>query len=237
MEKGAKFLVLALAMSAAIPAWAVTFREGEAQLRQAYGAYRDALFLSNQGKQAETAAALEKFDVAWSQIVAGWTIDPPPQYAEDMALAETFTTVNGLIATAGQQVGAGDLPTAHLTLEEVREAVAALHMRNDMVGFSDRMNAYHAAMEEVLETDFAALGDAGLARMQAEAAVLEYLAGQILAHPAPEATDPTFAPLLEGFLASVTAFGDAARAGDLAAGIAAQSGLKVPYSKLFAKFG
>ena len=95
MNTGAKMLAVALAMSVAMPAWAVTFREGEAQLRQAYGAYRAALFLSNQGKQAETAAALEKFDGAWSQIVAGWTIDPPPQYAEDTALAETFTTVNG----------------------------------------------------------------------------------------------------------------------------------------------
>jgi len=67
--------------------------------------------------------------------------------------------------------------------------------------------------------------------------LLDYLATQILTHPAPEADAAEYAPLLAGFVASVEAFLAAAEAGDVAATLAARGGLKPAYSKLFAKFG
>ena len=51
-----------------------------------------------------------------------------------------------------------------------------------------------------------------------------------LAHP--KAADPAYGPALEAMTKSVETLQTAVHAGDAAAG-----GLKVPYSKLFAKFG
>lgn len=230
------FAAVAL-VSLALPAAASPFTDAETQLRGAYGAYRAALFLSNQGKAPETMAALEKFNAAWDGLATNWGTTPPPQYAEDAGLTLTFQTVDGLIESATAQAAAGDLPAAHTTLEAVRDEVGALHARNGLIGFSDRMNAYHAAMEEVLATDYAALGEDAPGQLRADAALLDYLATQIVANPAPESAAPDYAPLIAGFAASVEAYMAAAEAGDVAAALAARDGLKVPYSKLFAKFG
>ncbi|MDV7271118.1 hypothetical protein RYZ20_09415 [Thioclava sp. A2] len=221
----------------ALPVSAGPVADAEAALRGAYGSYRAALFLSNQNKAPETAQALVKFDAAWDGLAAAWQDTPPPQYADDTGLSVTFGAVNSLIEMASAQVAGGDMAAAHATLEEVRDEIGALHTRNGLIGFSDRMNAYHAAMEEVLAADYAALGDAAPAHLMADAKLLDYLAAQIVAHPAPEADDPAYVQLVAGFGASVAAFRAAAEAGDVAAGIAAQGQLKVPYSKLFAKFG
>jgi hypothetical protein len=231
-------LSLAVTFAAlALPALAGPFSGSEAQLRKAYGAYRAALFLSNQGKGPETAEALEKFAGGWNALSAAWTADVPPQYADDAQLGQSFEAVKDAVSEAHAFVQDGMLPEAHEALEAVRDLIGDMHLRNGLIGFSDRMNAYHAAMEEVLATDYAALGDAGALRAAGDAAVLGHLAGEILAHPAPEAADPAYAPLIEAFAASVAAFRAAAESGDVAAASAAQKALKLPYAKLFAKFG
>lgn len=226
-----------VALALALPATAGTFAEGETTLRDAYGAYRAALFLSNQGKAAETAQALGKFDAAWGALATGWRADPPPQYAADAQLGATLDTVAALSAKAGAAVAEGKLPQAHEVLEEVRGEIAGLHTRAGLIGFSDRMNAYHAEMEAVLARDYLALGDRAVPTAIADAAVLSYLAGDIAANPAPEAAQQGYAELIAGFEASVADFVSAAQGGDPAAIKAAQGKLKVPYSKLFAKFG
>lgn len=226
-----------VALAIALPASAGPVADAEVQLRDAYGAYRAALFLSNAGKAPETAAALAKFTAAWGGIASQWGANPPPQYADDAALGATFAKVSALAAKAGEQVAAGKLPEAHETLEGVRAEIGGLHERAGLIGFSDRMNAYHAAMEEVLGRDYAALGAGAVEALAGDAAVLDYLAGQIAAYPAPEAAQPEYAPLAEGFVQSVKAFKEAADRGDTEAALKARAGLKVPYSKLFAKFG
>lgn len=230
-------VVAFVAVTLALPVAASPFTEAEAQLRGAYGAYRAALFLSNQGKGPETLSALEKFNAAWDGLAAGWGQTPPPQYADDAGLPLTFQTVDGLIESATAQATAGDLAAAHETLEAVRDEVAALHARNGLIGFSDRMNDYHAAMEKVLTTEYSVSGAGAAAQLLADARLLDYLATQILTHPAPEADAAEYAPLMAGFVASVEAFLAAAEAGDVAATLAARGGLKPAYSKLFAKFG
>ena len=67
--------------------------------------------------------------------------------------------------------------------------------------------------------------------------MLAYLAADIKAHPPVEASDPAYGKLLDGMTDSVTKLSQAARTGDAAAAKAALGGLKVPYSKLFLKFG
>ena len=55
-----------------------------------------------------------------------------------------------------------------------------------------------------------ALGDTASEAIAGDAAVLGYLAEQIAAYPAPEASDPAYAPLAEDFGKSVDGFKAAA---------------------------
>lgn len=211
------------------------FADFETALRTTYGNYRTALFQSNAGKADQTQAAISALAQSWDALQADWGATPPPQYADDPEFGPMFPAVSALTAKAAEQAAAGTLHEAHITLEGIREQIGALHMRNGLIGFSDRMNAYHAVMEEVLADG---VGDDGtLGHLREQAAVLNYLAQDIAAHPAPESADPAYGPLVDALLASVAAVQDAARAGDVDAATAALGALKVPYAKLFAKFG
>jgi len=213
------------------------FTTFEIALRDAYGQYRTALFQSNTGNADVTTQAMQALSDKWAALEGNWTTTPPPQYADDAGFPATLTTVGMVIAEASQQVASGDLATAHITLEKIRAEVGDLHIRNGMLTFSDRMNAYHAQMEDVLGLDLAALGDKAADVLAQDAAVLAYLAEDIAAHPAPEASDPTYAALVDALRQSVAAVQMAAQAGDLAAVTAAIGQLKPSYARLFAKFG
>ena len=73
-----------------------------------------------------------------------------PQYADDGAVPAALAAVAAHTAKAAEAVAAGNLPEAHEALEGIRAEIGALHSRNGLATFSDRMNAYHAAMETVL---------------------------------------------------------------------------------------
>jgi hypothetical protein len=210
-------------------------QDGEAQLRATYADYRIALFQSSAGNAEATTKALQTLGENWGALTQKWTSGPPPQYADDAQLPETLEQVRTVISNATEAAGQGDLPKAHTTLEAIRSEIGDLHGRNGLIGFSDRMNAYHAEMEKVL--DSASDDAAGSADMPGAAAVLAFLAAEIAAHPAPEANDPAYAPLVDALLGSVNALQSAAESGDAAAVKAAIAGLKPAYSKLFVKFG
>ena len=140
-----------------------------------------------------------------------------------------------LAAEAQAKLDGGNLAETHEALEGIRAQIGDLHLRNGLYSFSDRMNAYHAKMEEVLAEPIPA--DGALTSVVASAAVLEWLAADIAAHPAPESSDPAYTGLLQALLDSVAALKDAAAKGDPAAVKAAIGGLKPAYSKFFVKFG
>ena len=213
------------------------FTAFEGALRSAYGDYRAALVQTSLGNAEATSKALTGFQTKWLELAATWRETPPPQYADDAGYAATLAEVSALLDEAQTIAAAGDLAKAHLTLEGVREALGALHIRNGLFTFSDRMNAYHTKMEEVLGKDYLGFSPAGIATLREDAAVLAALAQTVQDHPAPEAAVEPYAMLVKGFLASIEALQQAARAGDAAAAKAAIGGLKPAYAKLFAKFG
>jgi hypothetical protein len=221
----------------ATPVLAGAVADFERDLRDAYGQYRTALFQSNSGNRDATGQAMQELTRKWAAIGSTWGQDPPPQYVDDPAFRDTLAAVSAVIDQASMQIAAGDLPTAHVTLEGIRSEIGELHDRNGITSFSDRMNAYHARMEEVLALDLANLPEGGIAVLQDHAAILTYLSKDIADHPAPEAGDPAYGPLVDGMVKSVAALQMAVRSGDSAAISAAVDGLKVPYAKLFAKFG
>ena len=231
---------LALALLAcAGPVFAGPVTDFEAAYGQMYAGYRSALFATNSGSAEKSAAALDGLRKDWDALVATYGQTRPPQYESDPRWSETIADVTGSIAKASEAVAKGDLPESHETLEAVREAFGALHARNGIETFSDRMNAYHAEMERIIGLDLSALDAAGKQTVLEHAAVLAYLAQDVLsAPPATAATgNADYTSLSAAMQASVDALVTAARAGDDAAIKAAVGGLKVPYSKFFLKFG
>jgi len=216
--------------------WAGPAAQFDAAFRDVYASYRAALFPTNSGDSAKSEAAIGSLEAGWSAIEAEYGDAPPPQFAEDPEWGSTLIAVGDDVVKAKAEVASGDLPAAHATLEAVREKIGALHDRNGVETFSDRMNAYHAAMEHALEA-----GEeqgAGPTEMVERAAVLSWLAADVLQAPPPEAAGSAeWEPLAKAFAASVDDFQVAARSGDMEAARAALGGLKVPYSKLFLKFG
>jgi hypothetical protein len=212
--------------------------EFETEFRAVYGDYRAALFMTNSGSVENSVSSLAVFSDGWAEIKADYATTPPPQYADDPHWAAMLAEVDALLAEAEKDIGAGDLAAAHATLEKVREVFSDLHLRNGIQTFSDRMNAYHAEMEHVLGIAPGTLTRADLPEMTGRAAVLVYLAQDVIAHPPRDAAgDAGFAKLIEGFRASVEALDAAVKAGDLEALRGAMGNLKKPYSMLFLKFG
>ena len=208
----------------------------ETAMRAAYADYRGALFETNANKPDDAAKAVDAFRQKWAALMAA-NAEAPPQYADDPDYAATLAKVATIADTAAAEVASGKLADAHTTLEAIRDQVGGLHDRNGIVGFSDRMNAYHAMMEEILAKDYGGFDAAGLGTLREDAAVLTFLVVDISAHPPAEAADAAYRPLLDGVMSSTEALVDAARAGDPAAAKSAVGALKVPYSKFFLKFG
>lgn len=212
-------------------------RDFENDMRAAYADYRGALFFTNSNKPEEAARAIDGFEQRWDALARDYAA-APPQYADDPHYAATLASVSDIVGVAAGELADGKLAESHETLEAIRDEIGALHERNGVVTFSDRMNAYHAEMEHVLGKDYGGFDADGLGALREDAAVLGYLASDVADHPpADAAEDPGFIAMLEVFELSVLALQDAARSGDSAAAKKAVGGLKKPYSMLFLKFG
>ncbi|MGV8058748.1 MAG: hypothetical protein AB2L12_12100 [Smithellaceae bacterium] len=61
-----------------------------------------------------------------------------------------MTEVGKIYVQAAREIDQDQLIHAHETLEKVRDVLSELRQRNQVIVFSDHMNAYQTAMEEVL---------------------------------------------------------------------------------------
>lgn len=209
------------------------------ELQAAYVPYRAALFRTNSGDAAAARQALADARTAWRERVMSLAGDLRDPYARDADVATTLREVEQVYASAAAQVEAGQLPQAHETLEQVRDLVADLRHRNQVVVYSDHMNAYHSAMEQILQEGPALLDHAdGRVRLAMQAGVLAHTARRLAEEATPAlAGDADFKGLLAAVQGSVKALTDAVVAGDAAAMRAALGRLKAPYSKLFIRYG
>lgn len=209
------------------------------QLQEAYAPYRSALFKTNGTSQPDALAAMQQTMAAWAKVQAQFATQVPPPYDRDKSFGTTLTEVARIYAKANDEVKAGKLTDAHNTLEDARDALAALRARNQIVVFSDHMNAYHSEMEHVV-IDGAKLLDQpqGLQQLTAKAGALQYLALRLVSEaPAKLQGNEEFKTLAAAVNQSVSALTTALFAQDVAAAKAAIAKIKQPYSKLFAKFG
>jgi len=208
-------------------------------MQAAYAPYRAALFQTNMKKQAESEQAIEQARAAWRGVVARFAPTPPPPYSRDSGFSATLVRVSDILGKAAGEAREGRLAEAHETLEAVREQLAELRRRNDVVIYSDHVDAYHAEMEHLLRDATALLGRPdGLLRIMAAAGTLEYLARRLRVEAPPAlAESPEFKALLEAVEASVAGLRDAVLRGDAEAVREALGRLKPPYARLFLKFG
>lgn len=219
------------------PAWAAD--PVTDALQKAYAPYRAALFKTNAGQADESANALKQAQQAWSQVTQLVRSQPTVPYANDALMARTLTGVEEHYAKAAQQVAAGQLPQAHDTLEGVRDLLSELRRQNQVIVYSDHMNAYHAQMEHLLDEGPTWLkADDGLPKLAAQAGVLRYLAERLISEaPAAVQASAEFKELLDAVVRSVAALNTAVASGDRVQIDKAIGQLKAPYSKLFIKFG
>jgi hypothetical protein len=172
-------------------------------------------------------------------VVERFAMKPPAPYDRDPRFAATLSEVGTVYERAAAQVGQQQLAEAHDTLEAARDLLADLRRRNQVVIYSDHMNAYHAEMEHVLGEGPKLLAQPqGAMQLMARAGALEYLAGR-LDSEAPETlrAQPEFGKLVEAVQQTVAALKAALLAGDNAAAATALGQIKKPYSQLFLKFG
>ena len=208
-------------------------------LSDAYAPYRVALFKTSSAPTAEAAQAVEAARQRWQQLIAQHGAQPGAPYDRDPSYATSLQDVLRAFDTAATQARGGDLTAAHETLEKVRDLLAALRARNNIIVFSDHMNAYHAAMEKVLDAPMTTSpGPEAWQQLTMQVGVLEYLANRLVSEAPPELRQQEeFESLLGNLRTSVTTLKAAVLAADPAAVKAALGKLKMPYSKLFVRFG
>jgi hypothetical protein len=203
-----------------------------------YAEYRNALFQSNTKNREASEKTLAGFEAKWSALVSKYKSAPPPHFADDAKWAESLDAVTAVIVRAKGEVAKGDLPATHESLEKVRDVLSDLRARNGVVVYSDRVNAFHHTMEEVLSKPYGGLAGAGLTELVEDTAVLAYLASDMKkTAPAAATASAEFAPALGTVLDSVRELQVAARAGDVEKIKAARAKIKPAFGKLFLKFG
>lgn len=224
---------------ALLPAWASAADAITDAMQAAYVPYRIALFRTNSKAQAESEQAIAAARTQWRALAARFGATPAAPYDRDASFASTLKEVDAVYARAEAQIAARQLPEAHETLEKARDLLSDLRRRNNVVVFSDHMNAYHEQMEHVLVDGPKILSQpGGLLELAAQAGTLDYLARRLRAEaPAALAQDGEFKGLADAVEASVRALRAAVSKQDDAAVREALGKLKAPYSRLFLKFG
>ncbi len=208
-------------------------------MQAAYAPYRAALFRTNSKAQAESEQAIAAARAQWRALAERHGAKPGAPYDRDAGFAATLKQVDEVYAKAEAQIAARQLPEAHETLEKARDLLSELRRRNNVVVFSDHMNAYHEQMEHILIDGSKTLAQpGGLIELAAQAGTLDYLAKRLRTEaPAALAQDGEFKGLAEAVEASVRALRAAIAKQDEAAVREALGKIKQPYSRFFLKFG
>lgn len=208
-------------------------------MQAAYAPYREALFRTNSNAQAESQQAMVQAQQSWAKLVAQFGAKSPAPYDRDPTFAASLADVTKVYAKAADEVNARQLTVAHETLEKARDIMAETRRRNQVIIYSDHMNAYHLEMEHVLIDGVKTLSQPnGMQQLTATVGALSYLTKKLTTEaPATYAKHAEFTGLVKAVDKSVSDLQAALFAQDAAAVKEAIGKIKGPYSKLFLKFG
>jgi hypothetical protein len=235
-------LILAALLATGISGFTVAAQAADPvtdAMQKTYAPYRVALFKTNSNAQDESRQAVLQAQQGWNRIVADYGARPPVPYDRDPEFAGSLAKVGTVYAKAAAEIERNELAVAHDTLEQVREVMAGIRQRNQVVVFSDHMNAYHAQMERVLIDGGKMLAEPdGLLQLTAQVGALDYLAGRLKSEaPADHRQNEEFSMLYQAVEKSVADLKAALFAQDAAKVKEAMGKIKGPYSKMFIKFG
>lgn len=205
----------------------------------AYAPYRVALYKTNGNAKDDARQAVAQAQQDWNQIATQFGAQPPAPYDRDPAFASSLAEVRQVYAKAVAEIDQNQLSTAHNTLEQAREVMADMRRRNQIIVYSDHMNAYHTQMEGVMQGSAKTLAAPnGLLELTAQVGALDYLALRLKTEATAEnLKNDEFLILNQAVAQSVAALKAALFAQDTEKVKAAIGKLKGPYSKLFSKFG
>ena len=208
-------------------------------MQAAYAPYRVVLFKTNGNAQDDARKAIAQAQQKWGQIATQFGAQPPAPYDRDSSFKASLDKVSEVYAKAAGQIDKNELAEAHETLEHAREVIAEIRHRNQVVVFSDHMNAYHAQMEKALIDGPKTLAEPnGLLQLTAQVGALEYLAAKLNSEaPADYLKNDEFAASYKAVEQSVADLKAALFTQDAAKVKEAISKVKGPYSKMFIKFG
>lgn len=208
-------------------------------MQAANAPYRMALFKTNGQSQSESLQALQQAQAAWDKLAQQFGAKVPAPYDRDDAFGTSVTAVSKVYAKALVEINAGDLKGAHNTLEEARDIMSDMRKRNQVVVFSDHMNAYHEVMEHVMNDGAAMLAKPqGMQQLALQVGALRYTADRLRTQASASLLqNAEFSAMLQAVQQSVAQLEAAVLNQDGVAAKDAIGKLKGPYSKLFAKFG
>ncbi|MDD4944874.1 MAG: hypothetical protein PHQ13_15230, partial [Rhodoferax sp.] len=141
---------LGLAISLALGAAAHAGDPVTDLMQAANAPYRMALYKTNGKSQDEAQQALTQAQQTWNKLSTEFGAKPAAPYDRDAKFAASVKEVSKVYDQALKEVASGQLSQAHTTLEQVREVMADMRLRNNVVVFSDHMNAYHSQMEVIM---------------------------------------------------------------------------------------
>ncbi len=237
--------VLALALFAAL-LWPTAARaDATAEFlkasAEAYAPYRGAIAYLHTGNAGLAALALDAMAARWAALCDRFRDRPPAAFAEDPAWRASLDAITGRIETARARLEAGDAAGAATALAPIRAALGGLRRRNGIVTFSDRIDAFSAAVETiwVYRRDPPDLADPEAMAALAEQARTLRRALEAVAAGRPEkiAGDPQFQRLIEGSFKSVATIERAIEARDQALLISALRELRSTEQLLWLYFG
>lgn len=229
-------LILSLALAGGSAFAADPFTEA---MQRTYGPYRVALFKTNSNAQEDARKAVNQAQQGWNQLVSQFAENPPVPYDRDPGFGASLRDVGKVYLRATAEIEQNKLKEAHETLEQVREVMAELRHRNQVIVYSDHMNAYHAQMEALLnEGEKTLSGPNGMLEMAGQVGALAYLMAKLKTEaPADLQKNEEFNALYRAVEMSVASLKAAVLSQDSTKVREALGKIKAPYSRLFIKFG
>lgn len=192
------FLSVFLACHAAL-ADAADFQAAQSE---AYADYREAAFYTRTGNIPVAGLALDEFIVKWAALVERYEDNPPPAYAGDEEWKSLLNEILERSRTGLDALDAGDTDGAAEAINPIREMLRELRRRNDVVTFSDHVDALTEAMDvmaryrrEIRKLD----NPEDIARIAEQADAVEAGFATLEQEAPPEvADDPEFKRLITG---------------------------------------
>ena len=210
------------------------------ELNKVYADYRVALFQTNKKNQENSVKATTRFYNNWYSLYAKYGDQAPEVYRADPNWKPTLQKINQLATQGLQEVKNRKLADAHETLELIRDELAALRQRNNIIVFSDHVNRYHEQMEKVITKKYTtgSFDEMLLIELRERLAILDYLADDMKQNaPAEYNNNPEFKKLLGKNIMVLKSFRTALDSKEPATIMKAIKELKPAYAKLFVKFG